>query len=119
MTSLTLSPFNRLFGQLESTLETSYYLLTSEVTENEQSYVVSLALPGYKKDEVTVDLIDGDTVVVSALKKGSTRRAVSKSFKLDAQLVDTKGVAAKLEDGLLNITIPKGAATKPRRITVD
>lgn len=120
MTSLTtLSPFNRLFNQLESSLETSCSLLTSEINENEQAYTVSLVLPGFKKDEVVVEVVEGDTLRVSASKKGSSaRRAVSKSFQLDSNHIDTKGITAKLEDGILNIVIPKVPASKPRQIIV-
>lgn len=122
MTSLTtLSPFNRLFNQLESSLETSYYpTLMSETSENEHAYTVSLALPGFKKDEVSVELVEGDTLKVSASSKRPSlaRRATSRSFKLDTYLIDTKGITAKLEDGILEVTIPKAAASKPRQIVI-
>lgn len=80
--------------------------------------MVSLVLPGFKKDEVSVELVEGDTLKVSASKKGSARRVTSKSFKLDSYLIDTKGIAAKLEDGILEITIPKAPTSKPRQIVV-
>ena len=94
-------------------------LMKTDVRETEHTYEVDVDLPGFKKDEVTVDLKDGCLTISAAKgldkeeqdKKGRYIRqeryagACSRSFYVGD--VDRKDVSAKFEDGILRISMPK------------
>lgn len=102
-----------------------------DVKEQENSYLVHAEIPGVKKEDIHV-AIDGAIVSVSAerreekdVKEGErvlrTERyfgKVSRSFQL-AQEIDEAQVTAKYTDGVLELALPKKAATQARRITIQ
>ncbi len=102
-----------------------------DVAESEQAYTVLLDVPGVTKDQVQVS-IEGRRVTVQAQsqpaeeKKQGDRvlyreRAVSsyaRSFTLPAE-VDQAEAQARLEHGVLTLTLPKRAARNAARITVN
>ena len=102
-----------------------------DVTENENAYVVRAEIPGVKKDDINIS-IDGDQVAISAevknekdVKEGErTLRAeryygkVYRAFQL-GQPADEDGAVAKYNDGILELTLPKKAATSAKRITIQ
>lgn len=102
-----------------------------DVKEQEKTYLVHAEIPGVKKEDIHVS-IDGAVVSVSAerreemdVKDGErvlrTERyvgKVSRSFQL-AQEIDEAQVNAKYVDGVLELVLPKKAATQARRITIQ
>mgnify|MGYP001202620105 FL=1 len=102
-----------------------------DVKEQEGSYQVHAELPGVKKEDVHVT-VDGNQVSISAeikqekeVKEGervlrSERYfgKVSRSFQLAQDIDDTQAVA-KFTDGVLELTLPKRAATASKRLTVQ
>jgi HSP20 family protein len=105
--------------------------LKIDVKEQEQSYLVHAEIPGVKKEDIHV-AVDGAVVSISAerreekdVREGErvlrTERyfgKVSRSFQL-AQEIDEAQVSAKYTDGVLELALPKKAATQARRITVQ
>ena len=106
-------------------------LMKTDVRETEDTYEVDIDLPGFKKDEITVDLKDGCLTVSAAKgldkdeedKKGRYIRqeryagACSRSFYVGD--VEPDQVAAKYEDGILRISMPKEAKKElPKRSTI-
>jgi len=102
-----------------------------DVLETEAGYQVQLDMPGVTKDAVKIT-IDGKRVTVSAeaaaiaeKKDGerliySERAAASfaRSFKLPAELNEAES-NAKLEHGVLTLTLAKRGAGKGAQITVN
>lgn len=102
-----------------------------DVKEQEKAYLVHAEIPGVKKDDIHV-AIEGAVVSVSAerreekdVKSGErvlrTERyfgKVSRSFQL-AQEIDEAQVSAKYTDGVLELVLPKKAATQARKITIQ
>lgn len=102
-----------------------------DVKEQEKAYMVHAEIPGVKKEDIQV-AVDGAIVSISAerreekdVKEGervlrSERYVgkVSRSFQL-AQEIDESQVVAKYTDGVLELALPKKAATQARRITVQ
>ena len=94
-------------------------LMKTDVRETEDTYEVDIDLPGFKKDEIKVDLKDGYLTVSAAKgldrdqqdKNGKYIRqeryagACSRSFYVGD--VEAADVSAKYEDGILRITLPK------------
>ncbi len=104
-----------------------------DVAENDQQYTVQLDVPGIAKDDVQVS-IDGRRVTVQAQTKKTeeaegeaadrllyrerTAASYSRSFTLPVELEQTES-AAKLENGVLTLTLAKRRAAATQRITVN
>ena len=109
-------------------------LMKTDVKEKKNEYVVSIDLPGFKKEEINVDLRDG-YLTVSASKgmdkeeKNEDARyirqerytgACSRSFYVGE--VTPEAVKCKYEFGVLRVTIPKkdAAIAQPQgRIAIE
>ena len=101
-----------------------------DVKEQKDAYLVHAEMPGVKKEDVHVT-VEGNQVSISAevrqekeVKEGervlrSERYfgEVSRSFQLASDVDDTKAVA-KFADGVLELTLPKKAATQGRRLSI-
>lgn len=95
-------------------------LMKTDVRETENTYELDIDLPGFKKDEISIDLKDGYLSISAAKgldrdqedKKGKYIRqeryagACSRSFFV-GEGVEPKEVSAKFEDGILKISLPK------------
>jgi HSP20 family protein len=102
-----------------------------DVKEQEKAYVVHAEMPGIKKEDIHVT-IDGAMVSISAerkqekeVKEGErvlrTERyfgKVARSFQLGQDIDDAKATA-KFADGVLELTLPKKAVTKTRKLVID
>jgi HSP20 family protein len=102
-----------------------------DVKEQEKAFVVHAEMPGIRKEDIHV-VIDGPTVSISAERKQEkevkdgervlrTERyfgKVSRSFQL-GQDIDDGAASAKFTDGVLELTLPKKAATQSKRLTID
>lgn len=102
---------------------------SSEITEEENQYLLKVDLPGVKKEDVKVE-VSGDTMTIKAERKTekeekSKKRFLSeisygsyvRSFSLP-QSIDEKKVDAKFENGVLQIAIPKTETSKSKQISV-
>jgi HSP20 family protein len=101
------------------------------VTESESAYVVEAEIPGVTKENVTI-AIEGKRVTLEAEVKRETERKegetllfsertiekFARSFTLSAE-VDDERTVAKLENGILTLTLPKKEELKPRKILVE
>ena len=95
-------------------------LMKTDVRETEGTYELDIDLPGFKKDEVSVDLKDGYLTISAAKgldkdekdKKGKYIRqeryagTCSRSFYV-GEGVEPTDVSAKFEDGILKVSLPK------------
>ncbi len=95
-------------------------LMKTDVRETENSYELDVDLPGFKKDEVSVDLKDGYLSISAAKsldrdeqdKQGRYIRqeryagACSRSFYV-GEGVQPEDVSARFEDGILKISMPR------------
>jgi HSP20 family protein len=103
-----------------------------DVNENDKDYEVRAEIPGAKKEDIRVT-VDGNFVSIAAeIKKEKEERSkagrvlvketyygsVSRGFSLPTE-VDEKTVVAKLEDGVLKLTLPKREGTGSRSIAIQ
>jgi HSP20 family protein len=87
----------------------------SEVDENENAYFVRVDAPGVKKEDVKVSLEHRQLVLEWERKgKGQYR----KSYTLPDD-VNTAEIAARLQDGVLELALPKSEAAKPKTIAIQ
>jgi len=102
-----------------------------DVAEKNGAYTVTADLPGVKKDDIQVT-IDGAQVTLTAEVKREKEAAadervlhtervygkVSRSFTLP-QEVDEAKAEAKFRDGVLELKLPKKAATPRKQVTIQ
>lgn len=101
-----------------------------DVREDGDSLIVEAELPGFKKDEVDITL-ENQTLTISAQRKEEMSAKKQGEYLLNERrysrflrsftlppTVDEKSVDAKLEDGMLTISLNKREETKPRKIPV-
>ena len=102
-----------------------------DVKEDDKAYTVHAEIPGVKKDDIHVN-IDGNQVAISAEVKNETEvkegekvlrserfyGKVSRAFTV-AQDVDEAAAQAKYNEGILELTLPKKAAAKSKRLTIN
>ena len=94
-------------------------LMKTDVREMDNTYEVDIDLPGFKKDEIKVDLKDGYLTVSAAksldrdqqnqegkyIRQERYAGACSRSFYVGDVKPDQ--VSAKYEDGILKLTLPR------------
>jgi HSP20 family protein len=103
----------------------------SDTYETDDSYVMRFDVPGYSKDEIDIE-VSGNTVIVSGERKeeqeeGSRRRGRSFAGRYDSfqqaftlpEEVDPNRVAANYQNGVLEVSIPKGEESKRTRIPIN
>jgi len=102
-----------------------------DVKEDEKAYTIHAEIPGVKKEDISV-AIDGNQVSISAEVKSQKEDKqgekvlrseryygrVYRAFSL-AQDVDQEGAKAKYESGVLELVLPKRAASASRKLTVQ
>jgi HSP20 family protein len=125
------SMLNRFFGGRETD---GGYLApyAVDVREDADHIYVEAELPGFKKDEVDITL-ENQTLTISAERKEEKKEGGGKgehllherrytrflrSFTLPPT-VDDQTVNAKLNEGVLTVTLNKREETKPRKINVS
>ena len=98
-------------------------LMKTDVKETEKGYEVDMDLPGFKKDEIQMELNDGVLTISTAKgldkdeedKKGKYIRkeryagAMQRSFYVGENLTQ-EDIKAKYENGILRLSVPKKEA---------
>ena len=98
-------------------------MMKTDVRETENSYELDIDLPGFKKDEISIELEKGYLTVSAAKgldkdeedKKGKYIRkeryagAMQRSFYVGENLTQ-EDIKAKYENGILRLSVPKKEA---------
>ena len=121
------SLFNDFFGSSAN----SVMELRTDITDTGDSFVLEADLPGFKKDDIKIDL-ENDRLTIKAErhsereenKNGCIRRerhfgTFERSF--DVSGIETQSIKAAYNDGVLTLTLPKRPELVPdnRTITIE
>jgi HSP20 family protein len=98
------------------------------IFENHDGYVVEAEMPGVNKDGLEITL-EGNELTIhgrrhveslggDALLCECPRADYRRVFELDPA-IDTSRVSARMDQGILTLTLPKSEQVKPRKIKVD
>ena len=94
--------------------------MKTDVKETEKGYEVAVDLPGFKKDDVTVELNNGYMTITAQKKVDKDKKneegkyirrehyagSMSRSFYVGDQLTEND-IHAQMNDGILTLQIPK------------
>ena len=125
------------FGNLDRSEQKLYgkhadRLMKTDVREKEDGYEVDIDLPGFKKEEINLDLNNGYLTVSASKglneeeKEEKTGRwirqeryvgAMQRSFYVGDALTE-EDIKASFKDGVLALTVPKKAAKLPEKKTI-
>jgi HSP20 family protein len=99
----------------------------ANILETADGYLLEAEMPGVARDGIEVTVENGELVIVgrradkeqpgAALYRESRPLDYRRVFDLDPS-IDTGRIAAKMEQGILKLTLPKAEEVKPRRIQV-
>ena len=94
-------------------------LMKTDVHENEEDYEMDMDLPGFKKDQIQINLENGYLTISAAKEHDSEKKKHGKVIRQErytgsmqrsfyvGEGVKTEDVKAKFEDGVLKLCIPK------------
>jgi len=107
-------------------------LMKTDVRELEQTYELAVDLPGFKKDEINIELNDGYLTIRAAkgldkdesneegryIRRERFAGSCSRSFYVGD--VKPEDISAKFEDGILRLDFPKvGQKELPQKNTIS
>jgi HSP20 family protein len=101
-----------------------------DIIEQENEIVVSVELPGIKKEDVKITFeknvltVSGERkpIEVSEKEKVLLKENQSENFSRSVKLgfeIDSSKIAAEMSNGILTITLPKTEAVKAREISIN
>jgi HSP20 family molecular chaperone IbpA len=124
-------PYMKEFDDMERNMERKLYgrkasrMMKTDIREKDDNYEVSIDLPGFKKEEITVELDNGYITISAAKgldrdennKKGKLIRqeryagSMTRSFYI-GENVEKEDIEATYRHGVLTLTVPKKATEK-------
>ncbi len=122
------------FGDVDKKLYGKHapHVMKTDVKEHDDKFEVAIDLPGFKKDEIQLELQNGYLSIAASKgvdkeekdKKGKLIRqerysgAMQRSFYVGKGITE-EDIKAKFEDGVLKLDIPKKEAPKvPEKKTI-
>ncbi|MFC6976882.1 Hsp20/alpha crystallin family protein [Halomicroarcula sp. GCM10025709] len=101
-----------------------------DLIEHDEEFVVTVDLPGYERDEVTIEVTD-HTLRIEAeheeeaaeegenyLRQERHHESMHRSIRLPDE-VDKENVSARMKNGVLSVTLPKLEVEEARRIEIE
>jgi HSP20 family protein len=113
----------------EGTWSSGAWMPPVDIYESDDALVVKAELPGFSKEDIAVELKDntlmlrGERKREAEMKEGNYHRmertygVFHRSFVLPTT-VDQQKVKATYKDGVLELSLPKVEAAKPRRVAI-
>jgi len=103
--------------------------IKADIKESENEYIIEAEMPGVKKDEIKLNYKD-DILTISYEKEEKSEEekdnyirrersygTCSRSFYVEN--IDSEGIKAKHENGILSITLPKDNSKKEKNKTIE
>jgi HSP20 family protein len=97
------------------------------VLENAEGYTLEVEMPGVSKENLEMWVENNELTIVgrrsmpsvegTLIHRESRQENFRRAFELDPS-IDAEKIGAKIEQGVLTLTLPKAEQVKPRKITV-
>jgi HSP20 family protein len=101
---------------------------SASVTEIADGYMLEIEMPGVKKDGLEISFENNELTIIgrrslpavegTPIHHESRQENFRRTFELDPSINADK-IGAKIEQGLVTLTLPKAEQVKPRKITVS
>lgn len=89
-----------------------------DLYEDKDNTYVRAELPGVKREDVTVEMIEDYLTINATRKEGEQSFNFSRSITI-LESVQADKVSAAFENGVLTVTLPKQEQAKPRKISIN
>jgi HSP20 family protein len=106
----------------------SFAAPVATVVENEDGYTLQVEMPGVNKDGLEMWVENNELTIVgrrslpaiegTLVHRESRRENFRRAFELDPS-IDAGKISAKIEQGVVTLSLPKAEQVKPRKITVS
>ena len=123
----TLVRENRSSASNGDRAEEQFIAPASTVLENADGYTLEIEMPGVNKEALEMWVENNELTVVgrrsipavegTLLHRESRSENFRRTFELDPS-IDAGKISAKIEQGVVSLTLPKAEQVKPRKITV-
>ncbi len=122
---------NEVIGEMEMPeMEGNVIMPMADIKETDEAVVVTMDLPGINKEDVDISVTDNELRVVADRKEEKEisekdyhkHERTHTRFERDVTLpvaVKADEAKAKLENGVLEITLPKEVVTARKRINIE
>jgi HSP20 family protein len=126
---LTVRDKQEVAQQEEKTIPGRYFVPAADIFETEEALAVVLEMPGVATNNVDVQIennvlrVEGkiDHSAYTGIDPVYTEYNVGHYVRVFAlsDKIDQEAITARVEDGVLTLTLPKSKDALPRRITVN
>lgn len=102
------------------------YALRVNIREDENAYTLYALVPGLKAEDLNIQILDNVVsiegaykadenadFIVNEIQQGAFRRTLQMPAPINAEKVE-----AKIENGILTLTLPKAESAKPKKIKI-
>ena len=100
----------------------------ASVTEISDGYMLEIEMPGVKKDGLEISVENNELTIIgrrslpsvegTLIHRESRPENFRRMFEIDPS-IDADKISAKIDQGLVMLTLPKAEHVKPRKITVS
>ena len=100
----------------------------ASVGEISDGYMLEIEMPGVKKDGLEISVEDNELTIIgrrslpamegTLVHRESRPENFRRMFEIDPS-IDADKISAKIDQGLVTLTLPKAEHVKPRKITVS
>ncbi len=115
-------------GKGESLRPGPVFIPAVDILENTNEIIVLADMPGVESKDVDIDLNNNQLTIVGRIEPAEGEKEVSlykefnwgdyyRSFAL-SEVIDQGKITAKMEQGVLRLTLPKVEKMKPRKIAI-
>jgi HSP20 family protein len=97
------------------------------VLENADGYTLEVEMPGVSKENLEMWVENNELTILgrrsmpavegTLIHRESRQEDFRRSFEIDPS-IDAEKISAKIEQGVVTLTLPKAEQVKPRKITV-
>lgn len=117
MNLILARPLTRTYNRNKQTHQSSKNRIRTNILESDENFYVQLALSGYQKEELLVNIEENKLVVEAKVKKNQELNPKFNLHEFDVhdfkkiyslgEIIDQSSVEAKYNDGLLEIKLNK------------
>jgi HSP20 family protein len=122
-----VSQENQKSGQ-QSAEQTAYVAPYVDIESTESGYVLHAEMPGVNRDGIQITVEEGNLVLLGQrqplsgsgepLHRETRQLSYRRVYELDPS-IDANKISARIEQGILTVSLPKAESLKSRSITLE